>query len=64
MAHQKLYRSTEHQMIGGVAGGFADFFDLDVTLIRIAFVLLAFMGGTGVFLYLACLLIMPARQGS
>jgi phage shock protein C len=64
MAHQKLYRSSEHQMIGGVAGGFAEFFDLDPTLIRIAFVLLAFMGGTGILLYLACLLIMPSRKGS
>jgi phage shock protein C len=63
MAHQKLYRSSEQKMIGGVAGGFAEFFDLDATIIRIAFVLLAFMGGTGIFLYLACLLIMPSRKG-
>jgi phage shock protein PspC (stress-responsive transcriptional regulator) len=46
-------------MIAGVAAGFADYLDVDVVVVRIAFVVLAALGGTGVWLYLAAWLLMP-----
>jgi phage shock protein C len=35
---KKLYRSSNQKMFGGVCGGLADYFDIDVSLIRLAFV--------------------------
>jgi phage shock protein PspC (stress-responsive transcriptional regulator) len=55
----KLDRSRTGQMLGGVCSGLAGYFDLDVTLIRLIFVLLAFAQGTGVLIYVALWLILP-----
>ena len=46
-------------MLGGVAVGVADYFDVDPTLVRIGFVALAFLGGLAVPLYLAGWLLIP-----
>jgi phage shock protein PspC (stress-responsive transcriptional regulator) len=54
-----LLRSADDRMIGGVAAGIARCLDLDVALVRIAFVLLAVVGGSGVALYLAAWIVIP-----
>jgi phage shock protein PspC (stress-responsive transcriptional regulator) len=46
-------------MLAGVAAGIADYFDVDVTLVRIAFVIVTFLGGAGIPAYLAGLLLIP-----
>jgi phage shock protein PspC (stress-responsive transcriptional regulator) len=46
-------------MLGGVAAGLADYFDVDPTLVRIGFVVLAFVGGLAVPLYLAGWALIP-----
>ena len=56
---QKLYRSRDDRMIGGVCGGLGEFFDIDPTLIRLLFVLLTIFGGSGVLVYLVMLFIVP-----
>ena len=38
MAAKRLYRSLSQKMIAGVCGGLADYFDIDVSLVRLAFV--------------------------
>ncbi|MCE6988920.1 PspC domain-containing protein [Dyadobacter sp. CY323] len=43
MNHNKLFRNTNNKMIGGVASGLADYFEIDVTIIRVLFVLAAFI---------------------
>ena len=58
-ARQELRRSTEDRMLAGVAGGLARYFDVDATLVRIAFVVLTVVGGAGVPLYLASWLLIP-----
>lgn len=35
---KKLYRSTSQKMLGGVCGGLAEYFEMDVTLVRLIFV--------------------------
>jgi phage shock protein C len=35
---KKLYRSLSKRMIGGVCGGLAEYFDIDVSLVRLIFV--------------------------
>lgn len=58
-----LRRSYSDRMLGGVAGGLARYFGVDPTLVRIAFVIATLIGGAGVPLYLAGLLLIP-EEGS
>ena len=58
-ATRKLYRSKTNRRLGGVCGGLAQYFNLDVTLIRVLFVLLAVLGGSGLILYVAMWIIVP-----
>lgn len=57
---KRLYRSRSNRMIAGVCGGVAEFFGLDATLVRLAFVLGFFIGfGFLLIVYLAMLFIVP-----
>ena len=56
---RRLYRSQRQKMIGGVGGGLAEYFKIDPTLVRIAFVILAFAGGWGIIAYIIGLIIIP-----
>ena len=59
--YQKLYRSRENRMLGGVCGGLGEYFDIDPTLVRVLFVFGAFLGFPGalVLIYLVMLLMVP-----
>jgi phage shock protein PspC (stress-responsive transcriptional regulator) len=46
-------------MLGGVCGGLGAYFDVNPALYRVGFVLLALLGGAGVVIYGACLLVIP-----
>jgi phage shock protein PspC (stress-responsive transcriptional regulator) len=56
---KKLVRSRNNRELAGVAGGLAEFFGVDVTIVRILFVLATVLGGPGVILYIVLALIMP-----
>jgi len=56
---KKLYRSRRDKVIGGVAGGLADYFDIDVVIIRLLFVLLVLAGGGGVIGYIILWIVVP-----
>jgi phage shock protein C len=56
---RKLYRSKTDRVLAGVCGGLAEYFNLDATLIRVLFVLLAVLGGAGLVLYVAMWIIVP-----
>jgi phage shock protein C len=60
---ERLHRSRQGRMLAGVAAGLADYLGIDVTLVRIAFVALAFVGGLAVPLYLAGWLVIPDENG-
>lgn len=57
----RLYRSRQERMIAGVAGGIAQYFNVDPTWVRLAFVILALASGIGVIIYIALAIIMPER---
>jgi phage shock protein PspC (stress-responsive transcriptional regulator) len=59
VSHVPLRRAYHGRMLAGVAAGFADYFGVDVTIVRIVFVVAALMGGAGIPAYLACLLLIP-----
>jgi phage shock protein C len=55
-----LHRATSGRMVAGVAAGLASYFGVDVTIVRIGFVVATIVGGgIGVPLYVACLLLVP-----
>lgn len=59
MGNKKLTRSN-NRMIAGVCAGIAEYFNLDITLVRIVYVLLSFFTAfTGGIVYLILWLIMP-----
>jgi lia operon protein LiaF len=52
-------------VIGGVAGGFAEYVDADPTLVRLAFVVLAFItGGAMILVYLGAWIVMPEGEAA
>ena len=58
-APKRLYRSN-NKKICGVAGGLAEYFDLDPTIMRLLWILFAFMScSAGVIAYLVCALVIP-----
>ena len=56
---KKLYKSNRDNKICGVCGGIAEYLNADATLIRLAFVLVSALGGSGVLAYIVAALILP-----
>jgi phage shock protein C len=60
MNGHRLYRSERDRMLGGVAGGIADYFDLDPSLVRVAWaVLIIGSGGLFLLLYIVMWFVVP-----
>ena len=64
MASTKLYRSTSDTKIAGVAGGIADYFGTDPTLVRALFLATALCGGVGLVVYLVLWVSVPKRPNA
>lgn len=62
MQVNKLYRSRKTRIIAGVAGGLAEYFEIDVTLVRLLWVLAVFAGGTGVLAYIVAVIVIPEEK--
>lgn len=56
---RKLYKSNTDKKLCGVCGGVAEFFDIDSTLVRLAWAALVVFAGTGILLYILAALIIP-----
>jgi phage shock protein C len=56
---RKLYRSRTQRMLGGVCGGLAEYFNIDATVMRVLFLILAAFGGSGIVLYLVMWIVVP-----
>ena len=61
MKNKKIYRKTDDCIIAGVCAGLADYFEIDETLVRVIFVLLAVGGGSGILIYLVLWLVIPKK---
>ena len=60
MSAKRLYRSRSQRMICGVCGGVAEYFNIDPTLVRLGWVLVAACSfGTGIIAYFVAAIIMP-----
>ena len=58
---KRLYRSRNHKVIGGVAGGIGEYLDIDPVLARILFILTFFAGGAGFIAYIIAWIIIPEQ---
>jgi phage shock protein PspC (stress-responsive transcriptional regulator) len=57
--NKRLYRSAKSKVFGGVAGGIAEYYDIDPIIIRLLFVIIAFAGGGGAIVYLILWVALP-----
>lgn len=59
MENKRLYRSRSDRMLGGVCAGLAHFLGMDPTVLRLIFLVLFFLGGHGLLIYLILWIITP-----
>lgn len=55
---RRLYRSRVHRKLAGVCGGLAEFFGIDVTTVRLVWVLVVLLGGSGILIYIIAALVL------
>ena len=58
-ARKRLVRPRADRKIAGVCAGFAEYFDLDVTLVRLVWLFIVLVGGTGLLAYVIAWIVMP-----
>ncbi|CBY61602.1 PspC domain-containing protein [Listeria monocytogenes] len=56
---KKLYKSSSQKMIAGVCGGLAEYFGIEVTIIRLLWAGAVLFFGTGILLYIIAAIIIP-----
>ena len=56
---KKLYKSSTDKKLDGVCAGIAEYFDIDPTVIRLAWVLAVACAGVGVLAYILAAFVMP-----
>ena len=61
---KKLYRSSRQKLIAGVCGGLAEYFNMDVSIIRLIWAISVLFGGISLFLYIIAALIMPVEENA
>jgi phage shock protein C len=61
LGRKRLIRPRVGRMISGVSAGMAEFFDIDVTIVRLAWVFVAIFTGIGFLAYLLAWIIMPSE---
>lgn len=62
--NKKLYRSKTKRTLSGVCGGLEDYFEIDVTIIRLVWVLITIMSGIfpGIVAYVIAVFIIPEQS--
>ena len=58
MEMKKLYKSRTNVKVDGVCAGLADFLNIDPTLVRLIWLIIAFTG-SGILIYIVCMIIIP-----
>lgn len=57
--NKRLYKSATDKKLCGVCGGIAEYFEIDPTLVRLAWVVFTLLGGSGILAYIIAAIIMP-----
>jgi phage shock protein PspC (stress-responsive transcriptional regulator) len=59
--YHRMYRDTDHRAIGGVCAGIAAYWDMELWLVRLIFLILGFMG-VGILIYLILYIVLPEAK--
>ncbi len=57
-----LYKSAENKKLCGVCGGISEYFNIDPTMVRLAWILFTALGGSGIIAYIVAALVMPCKN--
>ena len=57
---KRLYKSNTNKMVDGVCGGIAEYFGVDPTIVRLAWVVFCALGGSGILAYIIAAIIIPS----
>lgn len=58
---KKLYKSNTNKKLDGICAGIGEYFGIDPTVIRLAWVIFSLLGGSGVLAYIICMFIIPSN---
>ncbi len=61
MKEKRLYRVNEGKILCGVCMGLSEYFEMDVTIVRLIWVFISLVYGSGILLYIIAALIMPIK---
>ena len=59
---KRLYKIEEGKKLDGVCGGIAEYFDIDPTLVRLAWILFSAFVGSGIIAYIIAAIVMPKKS--
>lgn len=59
MGNKRLYKSSSNKMICGVCGGIGEYFNIDPSLVRLAWILFSCLGGSGLLAYIIVAIVLP-----
>lgn len=59
---KRLYKIEQGKKLDGVWGGIAEYFDVDPTIIRLAWIIFSACGGSGILAYIIAAIIMPKKS--
>lgn len=58
---KRLHRVNEGKIFAGVCTGIADYWDMDVTIVRLGWILISLVAGSGLIAYILFALVMPGE---
>ena len=58
---KRLFKSETSKKLCGVCGGVAEYFDIDPTVVRLAWVAFTLLGGSGILAYIIAAIVMPSQ---
>ena len=61
---KRLYKSKQDEKLCGVCAGIAEYFEIDPTLVRLAWVAFTLLGGSGILAYIVAAIVMPTDNGN
>lgn len=59
---KRLYKIEQGKKLDGVCGGIAEYFDIDPTIIRLAWILFTAFYGSGIIAYIIAAIVMPKKS--
>jgi len=59
MKNKRLYKSNSDIKLDGVCGGIAEYFEVDPTIVRVAWIVFTCLYGTGLIAYIICMIVIP-----